>query len=148
MSGSKFVAAVGGLVVLSAFAGVSRAAGERCALGTEYPVSSVESYKRPIQTGGYGDTVNPRVRGADIRIAAQPGMTAEWLDRKIEEQVAAGACQFGVANPGVEVAPDGESFIVRVTATPEPPGITRLSDPKPEEQAAHEILRRARDLAK
>lgn len=138
-------------MALLASAGVSRAAGavgEQCVLGTEYPVISVESNKRPVQTGGYGDTSNLRLRGADIRIAAQPGVTAEWLDRKIEGQIASGECQFGSPNPGVEVVSDSETLIVRITATEERPGITRLSDRAPDERAANDILRQARALVK
>lgn len=146
MSVSKIVAAAGGFVALLASAGVSSAAAEPCLLGTQLPVVSVVPSLRPVETGGYGGTVNPLLRGADIRIAARPGLTAEWLERTLEAQVATGACQFGTDQAHVTVMPDSVSLVVRVTSSSEGPGVPRLPDSKPDRVAATEILRRAQDL--
>ena len=116
MSVSKMVAAAGGFMALLASAGASRAAAEPCKLGTEYRVTSVAPYQRPTETGGYGGTVNPVLRGADIEVAAQPGLTAEWLERRLEAQVAAGECNFGVG-PGLRRRDaGGRHILVRVTS--------------------------------
>jgi hypothetical protein len=146
MSVSKVVAVAGGFMALLASAGASSAAAEPCVLGTVYPVTSVASSSRPVETGGYGGTVNPLLRGADIRVAAQPGLTAEWLERRLEAQVAAGECQFGADQVFVEVVPVSEELVVRVTSSYEGPGVARFPDSKPDRQAASEILRRAREL--
>jgi len=142
---SKIVAAAGGVMALLASAGVSMAA-EPCKLGTEFPVTSVAPSLRPIATGDYGGTVDPLLRGADIHVVAQPGLTAEWLERQLEAQVAAGECQFGTDRVFVDVVPDSNDLVVRVTSTYQGPGVTRLYDTKPDRQAATEILRRAREL--
>jgi hypothetical protein len=147
MSGSKIVAAAGGFMALLASAGVSSAATQatqECTLGTDYPVTSVAAHRRPLETGGYGGTVNPVLRGADMRVAAQPGLTAEWLERKLESQVAAGVCQFGVANPSVEVISEGDSFVVRVTTTAETGAVARRT--AADEQGARLILDRANQI--
>ena len=146
MSVSKIVAAAGGVMALLASAGVSSAAGEPCKLGTEYTVTSVEASLRPTETGGYGGTVNPLLRGADVKVAPQPGQTAEWMEQRLEAQVAAGECNFGTDQVYVDVIPGSDHMLVRVTSMYEGPGVTRVSDRKPDQKAATEILRRAREL--
>ena len=111
MSVSKVVAVAGGFMALLASAGASSAAAEPCVLDTEYPVTSVAASLRPTETGGYGGTAIPLLRGADIRVAAQPGLTAEWLERRLEAQVAAGECQFGADQVFVEVMPGSEELV-------------------------------------
>lgn len=149
MSGLKFVAAAGGFVAFLASAGVSNAAGEKCVLGTEYQVTSVDPYRRAVENGGYADNGNLVLLGADIHVAARPGLTAEWLERKLQAQVAAGECQFGVANPGIRVLPAEETLIVRVTsAGKDVPGIPRVTLREASERVAVDILNQARTLAK
>jgi hypothetical protein len=145
MSISKVVAAAGGFMALLASVGAGRAAAEACKLGTELPVMSVSEYKRPVETGGYGGTVREVPRGADIRVAARPGLTAEWLERTLKTQVAMGECYFGPA-ASVDVFADAASLVVRVTGTYEGPGVTRLPERHPDDVAAREILRQARAL--
>ena len=129
------------------FVGVSHAAAaQACSLGTDYQITSVSPYRRPVETGGYGGTVNPVLRGADIRVAARPGLTAEWLERQLEAQFAAGVCQLATGPVDVDVLSEGDAFIVRVTGIYDGPGVTRLSARNPDERAAQEILRRAQEL--
>lgn len=146
MSVSKMVAVAGGFMALLASVGASRAAAEPCKLGTEYPVTSVQASLRPTETGGYGGTVNPMLRGADIKVAPQPGQTAEWMEQRLEAQVAAGECNFGTDQVYVDVIPGQDHMLVRVTSMTEAPGVTRMSDRKPDQRAASEILRSAREL--
>jgi hypothetical protein len=147
MSISKMVAAAGGFMALLVSAGASRAAAaEPCKLGTEYTVTSVGPSLRPTETGGYGGTVNPLLRGADIKVAPQPGLTAQWMEERLAAQVAAGECNFGTDQVYVAVIPGSDHMLVRVTSMYEGPGVTRLSDRKPDQRAATEILRRAREL--
>ena len=141
MGVSRFLmaAAVSGAVAVSASS--SALAEEQCLLGSKYPVSSVEPYRTNKNTGGYGDGYQPVLRGADIRVPAQPGLTGEWLERQLEGQVAAGICQFGlgVAVLSVEVLPMGEDFVVRVKNTNYRMGTH-------DERPGKEILRRANEL--
>jgi hypothetical protein len=46
----------------------------------------------------------------------------------------------------VNVIPGNDHMLVRVTSMDEGPGVTRMSDRKPDERGASEILRRAREL--
>ncbi len=78
-----------------------------------------------------------RLEGADVRIVAEPGMTAEYLSVEVQRHVAAmsGAypmpdCPFGVAGATFQVRPAGDGFVFQITS----------SDP----DQAKEILRRAR----
>jgi hypothetical protein len=146
MSGSKVIAAGAGFAALLACGGLSHAATEPCSLGSDSQVISVSPYTRPIETGGYGGTVNPELRGADIRVGARPGLTREWMQAKIDAQVAAGVCDFGTDKVSVEVLGESDVFVVRVTSTYEGPGVTRLPTTEPGQRAASEILRRARGL--
>jgi hypothetical protein len=146
MSVFKVVAVAGGFMALLATAGASKAAAEPCVLNTVYPVTSVAQSLRPTENGGYAGTAIPLLRGADIKVAAQPGLTAEWLERRLEAQVAAGECNFGTDRVHVEVIPGSDHLLVQVTSMYEGPGVTRLPDRKPDERAATEILRRAREL--
>jgi hypothetical protein len=105
---------------------------------------SVSPYKRQAETGGYGGTVNRVLRGADIRVAAQPGLTAEWLQRKLQGEMAAGYCQFGAGNVSVDVIPEEVSLVVRVTSGDE---IGMVNRPTTADGAgAAEILRWAQEL--
>jgi hypothetical protein len=139
MGVSRFLmaAAVSGLVAVSASSSAS--AEEQCLLGSKYPVSSVEPYRTNKNVGGYGDGYQPVLRGADIKIAAQPGLTPEWLERQLEGQVAAGICQFGLDAVSVEVLPMGENFVVRVKNTNYRVGTH-------DERPGKEILRHANEL--
>jgi hypothetical protein len=149
MSGSKIVAAVGGFMALLASVGASSAAAEQCVLGTEYHVTSVDPYRRAIENGGYADNGNQVLLGADIHVAARPGLTREWLERKVQAQAATGECQFGVANPGIQVLPGEETLIVRVTsAGKDVPGISRVTLREPGDRVADDILNQARTFAK
>jgi hypothetical protein len=146
MSVSKIVAAGGVMALLASAGASSAAAAEPCKLGTDYTVTSVAPSLRPTETGGYGGTVNPMLRGADIEVAPQPGLTAEWMEQRLEAQFAAGECNFGTDQVYVDVIPRSDHMLVRVTSMSEGPGVTRMSDRKPDIKAANEILRRAREL--
>ena len=127
------LAVVFAVSAVAAAPGVARAAtvGGDCSLGTRYPVSSVEPYQTD-QVAGVSN-VGRVLRGADIYVVAQPGVTREWLQRQLESEVVTGACDFGVDRPTVDVISAGGGFTVRVSG--------------PSEAAAHEILRRAEPLA-
>jgi|HubBroStandDraft_2_1064218.scaffolds.fasta_scaffold44413_1 hypothetical protein len=77
--------------------------------------------------------------GADIRIAAQPGMTAEYLTVELRQHLATGSAQpstlepvFGVKGSSVDVRSTGDGFVFHVVA--------------PDTKRAEEIVRRARIL--
>jgi hypothetical protein len=74
-----------------------------------------------------------RVEGAIVTVAAQPGMTREWLQRQVDEA--------SVAQTGCPMAVDGASG--RVTSTGNGFAITVSS---PDRNGAREILRRAQTL--
>jgi hypothetical protein len=88
------------------------------------------------------DTNGKRARhltGAEIRIEAQPGMTAEYLRVELEHHLSsAGPAKaalepvFGVDGSTVEVRSIGDGFVFRITA--------------PDTERGAEIVRRARLL--
>jgi hypothetical protein len=81
-----------------------------------------------------------RLEGADIRILAEPGMTAEYLTVQVQRHIGAmnGArpmpdCALGVAGSVVEVRSAGDGFVLQITSR--------------DQDRAKEILRRARLLS-
>src|SRR5262245_11642077 len=103
-------------MVMSAGAGVRAAPTDSCSLGGRYPVRSITSYNTD-ENEGY--TSYRRFRGAEIMVPAQPGLTAEWLQRVVSHQIATGACDFGVNNMHVDVISAGDAFSVRLSGTDE-----------------------------
>jgi hypothetical protein len=127
-----------GIVAALAFATAAGARGEdkpaaasadRCPIGGVYRVTSVTPDQHREQ--GYAPEV-VRLRGADIVVAAQPGLTREWLQRSVERGVATGDCNFGARDLKVSVVSAGDTFEVRLTTA--------------DERAAREVLRRAQQL--
>ena len=57
-----------------------------------------------------GYTVYNQFQGAELFVPAQPGLTNEWLQRVLTEQVATGACDFGVPSARVSVLSAGGGF--------------------------------------
>ncbi len=102
---------------------------DRCPIGGVYRVTSVTADQHREQ--GYAPDV-VRLRGADVVVAAQPGLTREWLQRSVERGVASGACDFGARNVSVSVVSAGDTFEVRLTSA--------------DERAARGILRHAQQL--
>src|SRR5262245_28496564 len=100
MVGRTFVATVVlGLLTVTA-AGVGAAPGDRCGLGGRYFARSVKAYST-VEHAGYADY--KQFRGAEVFVPAQPGLTAEWLQRVLSYQVATGECDFGVRDVAVSV---------------------------------------------
>jgi hypothetical protein len=104
---------------------------ERCSLGGRYFARSVTKY---VVTEEAGYTTIREFRGADVYVPAQPGLTAEWLQRVLSYQVATGECDFGVRDVRVSVIPAGGGFSVRVSGK--------------DERAAAVILQQAQQLVK
>lgn len=105
------------------------AEGEGCRLFAEHDV-----VVEPLRvTEGIAFERSHRLAGAEVYVPAQPGLTAEWLQRTVETDIAAGRCGFTVGGVGVDVSSAGNGFSVRLTAR-------KLSDAKA-------ILDRARQLA-
>ena len=97
----------------------------------------IVSVKPDVQENQNGKRTSSLL-GADIRILAEPGMTAEYLTVEVDRHVAAmhGAgmpnCVFDVPGANIEVRSAGDSFVFRVTSE--------------DDATAREILRRARVL--
>lgn len=120
------------LVAVTALSGGTRAAEpERCSLGDRYPVQSVTPYVT-FEDAGY--TTYNQLRGAELIVPAQPGLTREWLQRVLAHQVATGACDLGAHNVAVTVLPAGAAFSVRLSGS--------------DDNAAKLILSHARELVK
>ena len=116
MGVTRLFMAVAVFGVLAVSAGSSAVGAEQCVLGTDYPVRSVSAYRVMYGPDGtYYDRVNSVLRGAEVRIAAEPGLTQEWLARKIEGQLAAGICEFGASKVDVDVLSLGGEFVVLLT---------------------------------
>jgi hypothetical protein len=105
------------------------AEGQRCSLGSRYPLTSVASYTTE-EHGGY--TEYKTFRGAELYVPAQPGLTQEWLQRTVESDIASGACDFGVPSVTVSVVSAGPGFAVRLSGN--------------DNRSAAEILRHAQQL--
>ena len=131
----RFIAAVALALATTMSAGAGAAEPVRCSLGGKYFARSVKAYNI-TEDAGY--SIFTRFRGAEVFVPAQPGVTAEWLDRVLTFQIAAGECNFGVPNVNVEVLSDGGGFSVRLSST---------GDSYDERDAA-EILRHAQQLVK
>jgi hypothetical protein len=110
------VAGVALFMVMAAGAGVRAAPMDTCSLGGRYPIRSVVSYTT-VENEGY--TTYRNFRGAEIVVPAQPGLTAEWLQRVLSNQIATGACDFGVQRMNVDVMSAGDGFSVRLSGSDE-----------------------------
>jgi hypothetical protein len=132
MVGRRIVAAAALALVTAASAGAGAAEQfDRCNVGGKYVVRSVSPYST-YEDAGY--TSYKQFRGADLYVAAQPGLTQEWLQRVLTEQIARGECNFGVHDVTVTVLSAGGGFSVRLQGR--------------DERAAAEILRNAQLLVK
>jgi hypothetical protein len=127
----KFVAAVALAVVTALSAGAQAAPFDQCGIGGKYQVRSVLPYTL-YEDAGY--TSIREFRGADVFVAAQPGLTREWLQRLLTQQISTGECDFGVADVSVSVLSAGGGFSVRLTGR--------------DEKAAGEILKHAQLLVR
>lgn len=103
----------------------------------KYQVSAVRPYKIDKNAGGH--FVVSRTLGAEISVQAEPGLTAEWLWRTIDQHVAEmrgsapmGDCPLDIDRVQVEVVSAGPGFTVRLSS--------------PNAKSAEEILRRAQLL--
>lgn len=130
--------AVGALMASVLVASVSFAAapsGRAPCILNEHHVSAVKPYKVTEQIGrGRFE----RLRGAQIFVAAEPGLTPEWLQLKLQRHVQQMQssdmrdCAFDVNSVQIKVDSAGNGFWVKL--------IAKDSD------KAEEVLRRARLL--
>jgi hypothetical protein len=107
--------------------------GTTCAAPFDNPdtITSVKPYK-VIETNLKRSSTH--VEGAVITVAAEPGMTREWLQRQVQEPAS-------TAQPGCPLAVNGAS--ARVTSTGNGFDITVQGKDK---ESSKEILRRAEAL--
>lgn len=99
----------------------------------EHHVTKVTPYRINEQ---YGKASVQRLRGASIFVQAEPGLTGEWLQLKLQRQLAAmrGSasmpdCVFDLDKVRVRVESGGTGFWVRIIAA--------------DTQTGQEVLRRA-----
>jgi hypothetical protein len=111
------------------------AAGPPCILD-EHRVVSVQPYEVDQH---YGRFISPQVRGAQIYVQAEPGLTAEWLQLTLERHLTEMKgpatmpdCAFDMNDVRIEVTPAGPGFSVRLIA--------------PDTKSGQEVLRRAQLL--
>ena len=111
-------------------------AGPPCIL-RDHTVVSVTPYKEDVR---FGRNVYPQLRGAQVYIQAEPGLTAEWLQLTLQRHLAEMKgpaampdCAFDLDNVRVDVLPSGAGFWVRLIA--------------PDTKTGEEVLRRAQLLA-
>jgi hypothetical protein len=99
------------VVVLAVSMSATAAAAEPCSLGTKYHVSSVVPYRANENLGLIYET---KLRGAEIRVEAAPGLTQEWLQSRVQTQIANGECDFGDSSVKVHVVSMGDQFSVQL----------------------------------
>jgi hypothetical protein len=129
MGARKIIAGLVLALVTAVSAGARAESSNRCSVGSRYQARSVEPYVTTDQTGF---TAIRTFRGAEMFVAAQPGLTKEWLQRVLTDQIASGDCNFGVHDVQVSVYSAGGGFSVRLAGR--------------DERAAGEILRNAEQL--
>ncbi len=105
---------------------------------SEHEIASVVPYKVDEQIG---KNVIQRVRGAQVYLRAEPGLTAEWLQLNFQRHLAALAgpatmpdCAFDIDKVRVDVTSAGPGFWVRLVA--------------PDTKSGEEVLRRAQLLVR
>lgn len=101
----------------------------------DYTIRSVAEY---VERDGRSKVGVARLRGAELFVEAQPGLTAEWLHLQLERHLQAARtptadCPLDVDDAKVTVQSSGPGFLVRIRAD--------------DEDDAGEILRRAHALA-
>jgi hypothetical protein len=114
MAGRKLVVGIALALVTAVSAGARAAESEsdQCSVGGKYPVRSVAAYTTYVDAGYTSYT---QFQGAELFVPAQPGLTSEWLQRVVSDQVATGACDFGVRSANVSVLSAGGGFSVRIS---------------------------------
>src|SRR4051812_22995842 len=112
MAGRSLVVGIALALVTAVSAGARAAESDQCSVGGKYPVRSVGAYTTYVDAGYTSYT---QFQGAELFVPAQPGLTSEWLQRVLSDQVATGACDFGVRNANVSVLSAGEGFSVRIS---------------------------------
>jgi len=129
MKARRIIAGLALALVTAVAAGARAEEFNRCSIGGKYQARSVQPF---VTTEDAGYTTIQRFRGAEMFVAAQPGLTREWLQRVLTDQIASGECNFGVQDASVTVLSAGGGFSVRVTGR--------------DERAAAEILRNAEHM--
>jgi hypothetical protein len=130
--------AVSGLLGLVSLGSASPAHAEYVACAAPFDpanITSVQPYKVTVTNLRRSRTI---VDGATITVAAQPGMTREWLQRLVDDPALAAqpGCPMSVNGATAAVRSTGNGFAITVA-----PG-ERVHD----RDAAREILRRAEAL--
>ena len=125
----KIIAVLALAFVTALSAGARAEQFNRCSVGGKYQARSVQPY---VTQEDAGYTTIRTFRGAEMFVAAQPGLTKEWLQRTLADQIASGDCDFGVHEVAVTVLSAGGGFAVRFTGR--------------DEKAAGQILRSAEQM--
>jgi len=125
------------MTVLPAVARANPSSAAPCIL-SEHTVVSVVPYKVDEHIG---KNVVQRVRGAQVYLRAEPGLTPEWLQLNLERHLAMMEdaadmpdCALGLEKVRVEVASAGSGYWVRLIA--------------PDTTSGEEVLRRVELLVK
>jgi hypothetical protein len=116
MAGRSLVGGIALAVLMAASAGARAEEAGRCAIGGKYNVHTVAAYTT-FEDAGY--TTYRSFRGAEVFVPAEPGLTREWLQRELADQIAAGDCNFGIKNARVTVMSAGGGFSVQITGNNE-----------------------------
>jgi hypothetical protein len=112
MAGRRLVVGIALALVTAVSAGARAQQVDQCSLGGRYHVRSVAAYVTYVDAGY---TSYNQFQGAELFVPAQPGLTGEWLQRVLSDQIATGACDFGVRSAKVSVLSSGAGFSVRIS---------------------------------
>src|SRR3954453_20505442 len=107
MAGRRLVGGIALALVPGVSAGARAAESDQCTVGGKYHVRNVAAYTTYVDAGYTSYT---QFQGAELFVPAQPGLTGEGLQRVRSDQVATGACDFGVRNANVSVLSAGAGF--------------------------------------
>lgn len=100
------------LLAASTVAASPKQAEQRCVF-EEYAAVSVAPYSTEEN---FGMGTYSQLKGAQVYVAAQPGLTAEWLTLSVERELASDACRPGVRGVQVQAVSAGAGFWVRLSA--------------------------------
>jgi len=113
MAGRTMVVGIALALLTAVSAGARADQFDQCSVGGKYPIRSVAAYVTYVDAGY---TTYNQFQGAELFVPAQPGLTSEWLQRVLTDEVATGACNFGVPSAKVSVLSAGGGFSVRISA--------------------------------
>jgi hypothetical protein len=102
-----------------------------------YAPAAVRPHYESTDAPTDGPAIAPALRGADVFVAARPGLTAEWLWHELRSRPGdAQTCATGVAGADIRVTSAGPGFVVTIRGGDDVSGQQILRLARVDERAA------------